>query len=145
MATVVATVALINAVIPALGKSSSALVTANSEASDRIKTDTEIVHVTGDDSANTVTIWVKNIGALLIKSIDTADIFLDTATSVHRLTYEASCSDSCWDYSIEGSNTAWIKTATVKFNIKLSSLSTGVHTVRVSVFNGVSADKDFSI
>ena len=63
IASVVATIALINAVIPALGKSSSALVSANSAASDRIRTDIEILHATGDTSANTVTLWVKNIGA----------------------------------------------------------------------------------
>ena len=39
IASVVAAIALINAVIPALGKSSSALITANAAASDRIKTD----------------------------------------------------------------------------------------------------------
>jgi uncharacterized membrane protein len=45
IASIVAAVALINAVIPAMNESSGALVTANSAAADRIRTDIEIVHV----------------------------------------------------------------------------------------------------
>ena len=145
MASVVAAIALINAVIPALGKSSSALVTANSTASQRIKTDIEIVHSTGDTAAKTVTVWVKNIGTVAIKDIESSDIFLDTPTTVSRLAYQSGCTSDCWDYQLEGSSTEWVRAATVKFTLTLSSLDTGVHSVRVSVFNGVSADKDFSI
>ncbi|MCH7737502.1 MAG: hypothetical protein IH872_08900 [Chloroflexi bacterium] len=145
IASVVATLALINAVIPALGKSSSALVSANAAASERIKTDIEILHATGDISAKTVTFWVKNIGATTIKDIAVSDIFLDTPSSVSRLSYTSGCSSDCWDYAMEGGATVWKRTETVKFTITLSSLSSGVYSVRVSVFNGVSADKDFSI
>ena len=148
MASVVAAVALINAVVPALGQSTSALVTANSAASERIKTDVEIIHVTGDDGANTVTIWVKNIGSVAIRPVNSTDIFLDTPTTVSRLAYEDGCnsgSSDCWDYSIEGTATEWASTETVKFTLTLSSLGTGVHSVRVAVFNGVTTDKDFSI
>ena len=145
IASIVAAIALINAVIPAMGKSSGALVTANASASDRIKTDIEIVHVTGDTSTKIVTVWVKNIGFTSIKDITASDIFLDTPTSVSRLSYTSGCVSDCWDYAFEGGATVWERTKTVKFTITLSSLESGVHSVRVSVFNGVSADKDFSI
>ena len=145
IASVVAALALINAVIPALGKSSSALVTANAAASDRIKTDIEIVHATGDTSAKTVTVWVKNIGTTTIDDITASDIFLDTPSSVSRLSYTSGCASDCWDYALEGGATDWKNTETVKFTLTLSSLTSGVYSVRVSVFNGVSADKDFSI
>lgn len=145
IASVVATVALINAVIPALGKSSSALVSANAAASDRIRTDIEILHATGDTSAKTVTFWVKNIGSTTIKDITRSDIFLDTPSSVSHLSYTSGCSSDCWDYALEGGATDWKYTETVKFTISLSSLATGVYSVRLSVFNGVSADKDFSV
>ena len=85
IASIVAAIALINAVIPALGKSSSALVTANASASDRIKTDIEIIHATGDTSAKTVTVWVKNIGTTTISDITASDIFLDTPSSLSHL------------------------------------------------------------
>ena len=141
----VAAIALINAVIPALGKSSSALVTANASASDRIKTDIEIIHATGDTSAKTVTVWVKNIGTTTISDITASDIFLDTPSSLSRLAYTSGCVSDCWDYELEGGAATWSNKETVKFTLTLSSLSTGVHSVQVSVFNGVSADKDFSI
>ncbi len=145
IASVVATIALINAVIPALGKSSGALVTANAAASDRIKTDIEILHATGDTSAKTVTFWVKNIGTTTIKDITASDIFLDTPTSVSRLSYTSGCSSDCWDYVLEGGATDWRNSETVKFTVTLSSLDSGVYSIQLSVFNGVSADKDFSI
>ncbi len=145
IASVVATIALINAVIPALGKSSGALVTANAAASDRIKTDIEILHATGDTSAKTVTFWVKNIGTTTIKDITASDIFLDTPTSVSRLSYTSGCSSDCWDYVLEGGAIDWRNSETVKFTVTLSSLASGVYSVQLSVFNGVSADKDFSI
>ena len=145
IASVVATIALINAVIPALGKSSGALVTANAAASDRIKTDIEILHATGDTSAKTVTFWVKNIGTTVIKDITASDIFLDTPSSISRLSYTSGCSSDCWDYVLEGGATAWKNSETVKFTVTLSSLASGVYSVQLSVFNGVSADKDFSV
>ncbi len=145
MASVVATIALINAVIPALGKSSGALVSANAAASDRIKTDIEILHATGDTSAKTVTFWVKNIGTTTIKDITASDIFLDTPSSVSRLSYTSGCSSDCWDYVLEGGATDWKNSETVKFTVTLSSLASGVYSIQLSVFNGVSADKDFSI
>ena len=145
IASVVATIALINAVIPALGKSSSALVTANAAASDRIKTDIEILHATGNTTDKTVTFWVKNIGTTTIKDITVSDIFLDTPTSVSRLAYTSGCASDCWDYALEGGATVWRNTGTVKFTITMSSLSTGVYSVKVIVFNGASAEKDFSI
>ena len=145
MASVIAAMALINAVMPALGKSSSALITANASASERIKTDIEIIHATGDASAKTVTLWVKNVGATTIKDITASDIFLDTPSSVSRLSYTDGCALDCWDYSLEGGATDWKYTETVKFTLTLTTLASGVYSVRVSVFNGVSADKDFSI
>ena len=145
LASVVASIALINAVIPALGKSSGALVSANAAASDRIKTDIEILHATGDTSAKTVTFWVKNIGATTIKDITASDIFLDTPSSVSRLAYTSGCSLDCWDYELEGGATVWKNSETVKFIVTLSSLESGVYPIQLSVFNGVSADKDFSI
>ena len=145
IASVVATIALINAVLPALGKSSGALVSANAAASDRIRTDIEILHATGDTSAKTVTFWVKNIGTTTIKDITVSDIFLDTPSSVNRLSYTSGCSSDCWDYALEGGATVWKQSKTVKFTLTLSTLDSGVYSVRLSVFNGVSADKDFSV
>ena len=89
MASVVAALALINAVLPALGKSSSALATANSVAAARIRTDVDVIHSTGDTSG-TITVWVKNVGAQVIRSVKDSDVIITKPTAaggVKRLAY----------------------------------------------------------
>ena len=144
IASIIAALALINAVLPATGKSASALITANKTAADRIRTDIAIVHATGDATNDQVTVWVKNIGTQSIKPINASDVFLTTPTNVLRLPYVASCASECWDYSIEGGGTDWIQAVTVKFTIK-TSVETGNYNVSVAVANAVKADKDFSV
>ena len=144
IASVVAALALINAVLPAMGKSAGALVTANKSAAERIKTDIAIVHATGDATNNNVTVWVKNIGTQSISPVNSSDVFLTTPTGVLRLPYVASCASECWDYSIEGGGADWIQAVTVKFTIK-TSVDTGNYNVSVAVVNSVEADKDFSV
>ena len=73
-----ATVALINAVIPAMGKGSGALLTANTEAADRIKTDIEIVFASGNSTGDEIIFWAKNVGTKTIKAITDSDILLTT-------------------------------------------------------------------
>lgn len=144
IASIVAVTALINAVIPAAGKSSGALLTANSEAADRINTDIAIVHATGNSTTNTITVWVKNIGNKNIDPVTSSDIIVTTPSDVLRLAYDSGCSDECWDYSIEEGGSDWDKSATVKFTLS-TSVVTGVYNVKVSVVNAVSATKDFSV
>lgn len=144
IASVVAAMALINAVMPALGKSSGALLTANSEASKRIKTDIDIIHASGDDSGETVTVWVKNVGTEPISPISSSDVILRTPTTVSRLPYTDGCISDCWDYIIEDSGTSWVQASTVKFTIK-TTVDTGAFTVSISVANAAMAVKDFSV
>ncbi len=144
IASIVAVMALINAVIPAANKSSGALLMANSEAADRIRTDIEIVHASGNATTNTITVWVKNIGTKNIVPVTSSDIIVTTPSDVLRLPYDSGCSNECWDYSIEEGGSDWDKSATVKF-ILSTSVVTGVYNVKVSVANAVSATKDFSV
>ena len=151
IASVIAALALINAVLPATGKSAGALLTANKTAAERIKTDIAIVHATGDATNNKVTVWVKNIGTQSIKPVNSSDVILTTPTDVLRLPYVASCASECWDYCIEGSSGCvggssgdWIQAVTVKFTIN-TSVDTGNYNVSVAVVNAVKAEKDFSV
>ena len=144
IASIVAAMALINAVIPAAGKSSGALLMANAEAADRISTDIEIIHASGNATTNKITVWVKNIGTKNIAPIRASDVILTTPSDVLRLPYVSGCSSECWDYSIEGSGSDWKQSVTVKFTL-LTSVTTGVYTITLSVVNAVSAVKDFSV
>ena len=98
IASIIASLAVINAVLPATGKSASALVTANKIASERIKTDIAIVHASGNAANDQVTVWVKNIGTQIIRPVNSSDVILTTPTSVIRLPYMASCTSECWNY-----------------------------------------------
>ena len=144
IASIIAAMALTNAVLPAANKSSGALLAANTVAADRIKTDIEIVHASGNDTSNKITLWVKNIGTKNIVPINASDVILTTPSDVLRLPYVSGCSSECWDYSIEGSGLDWNQSVTVKFTLS-TSVTTGVYTITVSVVNAVSAVKDFSV
>ena len=146
MASVVAALALINAVLPALGKSTSALATANSEAASRIKTDIEIIYSTGDTSG-TVTAWAKNVGTQAIKSIKDSDVIIikpSAAGGVKRISYVAGRSSECWDFTIEDSKTDWTSAVTVKFTLT-TTVTSGSYTISIAAPNGVTAIKDFSV
>jgi flagellar protein FlaG len=146
IAAVVATVALINAVLPAVGKSSSALSEANSEVADRIKTDVEIVLASGNTTGDVVTFWAKNVGSKSIKPITKSDVFLQTSSSITRIPYTAdSASNPRWSYTIEGGGSSWDQSVTLKVVIRRSSGTTGLLKVIMSLYNSVSAEKEFSI
>jgi flagellar protein FlaG len=148
IAGIVATLALINAVVPAVGRSSSALITANSASSDRIRTDIEIIHVASSAAGGTedqILVWVKNIGSNAIKPLESSDVFLTTPSTVKRLPYGSGA--EYWDYAFEGGATAWTTGVTVKMTLHMldASVVAGVYSVKVTVYNSVSAEKDFSV
>ena len=146
IASLIAALALVNAVLPAMGKSSSALATANSEAADRIKTDIDVIHATGDTSG-TITVWVKNVGTHVIRLVKDSDVIITKPTAaggVKRLPYVSGCASECWDFTLEDSASAWTTAVTVKFTLTTSVVS-GSYSVSVAAPNGVTADKDFSV
>ena len=146
MAAVVAAVMVVNTMLPALGRSTSAVLSSSSAASARLKTDTEIIHVASDTSGSPkiVYAWVKNVGGAEITAIDSSDLFFKTSTTFDRLSYNASCSSDCWSYTIEG-DTIWRPGATIKVTINLTTLATGDYLVRFITHNAVSAEKEFTV
>ena len=145
IASIIASVALINAVIPAVGRSTSALLGANNAASDRIKTDIEILFATGDTAADQIILWTKNVGSKTIKPIAHSDVFVTTPTNVQRVPYTGSgVGTPYWEYAIEN-GTEWSQAVTVKLTLHMGTLSTGSHTVTLAVYNSVQATKEFSI
>ena len=147
IASIIAALALTNAVIPAMGKSASALAMANSQTADRIRTDIEIIHATGDDANDVITVWVKNVGTKVIKPVTSSDVILTTPTTVVSLSYVSGCSSAtapCWDYSWEGGASVWTQAVTVKFTLE-TTVSTGLYTVTFSSPNAASATEDFSV
>ena len=149
IASIAAAIALINAVLPAMNRSSSALVAANSSAADRIRTHIEVVHVASDTSPggeDQIIIWVKNVGVNRIVPIESSDIFLDMPSTVKQLSHGSSSGAEYWDYTIEN-GAEWTQGVTVKMTAHLAngSVTSGTYSVSVSVYNAVTASKDFSI
>ena len=149
IASVIASMALINAVLPAVSKSSGALLQANSAAADRIRTDIEIVHVASDTSSGSedlIVVWVKSVGPNKIISIENTDVFLTMPSTVKRVAYDAAGSVESWNYTVEN-GTEWTQTVTVKITLHLTDASVvaGAYSVTVSVYNSVSATRDFSV
>ena len=143
IASIIAALALVNAVIPAMGKSASALAMANSQTADRIRTDIEIIHATGNTN-RTITVWVKNVGTKVIEPVTSSDVILTTPSTVSSLPYVSGCSSECWDYSWEGGASEWTQAVTVKFTLK-TTVSAGLYTLTLSSPNAASASKDFSV
>ncbi len=147
MAAVVAAVMVVNTMLPALGRSTSAVLSSSTAASDRLKTDTEIIHVATDTVNFEVYAWIKNTGASEITAIDSGDLFYKTSTTFDRLPWDddASCpGSSCWSYSIED-DTVWNPGVTIKVTVHLTTLPTGNYLVRFVTRNAVVAEKEFTV
>lgn len=152
IASVAAAIALINAVVPAMGRSSSALLNSNADATQRIQTDHDIVFVVGDRSANEITLWAKNVGSEVIDRIDEADLFLKTPSTAKRVQW-ASTGDcpnlisggtECWEYVLEDGASSWSTAGTIKITVRLNALELGVHEIKLTLRNGVSDEAQFS-
>ena len=141
--------ALVNAVIPAVGRSSGALLTANTAASERIKTDIDVVLAYGDTVSDQIVFWPKNVGTETIAAIDQSDVFLESPSATVRIPHwngEGLSPPDYWVYALENGST-WTQAVTAKVTLHMvaTKVATGVHTVKMAVPNGVSAEKEFGI
>ena len=145
VAGVVCSLVVFNAVYPAINRGSAAIITMSSNIDDRIKSQIETVQVSGQTTSSNVYVWVKNVGASRIVAIDRCDVFFALEGTFSRIPYGGG-SPPYWDYVIEGDDTEWGPTATVKITIHLSSApESGTYLVKVVIPNGVSDEHQFSI
>ena len=69
-----------------------------------------------------------------------------TPSSITRIANTAdTASNPSWSHTIEGGGASWDQAVTVKVVIRLTSGTTGLHKVTLSLYNSVSAEKEFSI
>ncbi len=147
IAAVVGIGAVINSVIPAIGRAGNALVASADVADDRLSTRVEIIHATGQDAATEADAWVKNTGAVRIIAVDKSDVFFGPETDFQRIPYGGSgCTAPCWEYSLEN-DTEWDPTATLHITIYPSSaLAAGTtYFLKVVAPNGIEDSKFFTI
>ena len=152
--------AILNAIFPALNRSSGALIAASSQVDDRLKSDIEIIHAVGElDSAGAwddtnsnglfdIFMWVKNVGSTRILAIDQTDVFVGTTSTFTRIPHETEVEAGeypRWTYTLENS-TEWDSRATLKITVLYNATqSQGNYDVKIIIPNGVSDEHFFSM
>ena len=147
MAAVAAIGSVITALMPAISRAGSALVSSADLAEERLSSRIEIIHATGQVGASQATVWVKNTGAVEIIAISKSDVFFGPETNFQRIPYgTAGCTAPCWTATLEN-DTKWNSTATLKITIYLTTpLASGTtYFVRVVTPAGVEDSKFFTL
>jgi flagellar protein FlaG len=148
VAAIVAIVAVVNAVLPSVSRTSGALVSASGVVEDRIASQIDIVHATGANGSPDAKVWAKNIGASTIAPMERVDVFFGPSNDFQRIPQgTAGCAAPCWEYTNENSTTDWEQTSTVRITVHASSnLATGTtYYVKVVTPNGISDSKFFTV
>ena len=155
MGAVLASVMVINTMLPALGRSGGPVLSSSSAASEQVKTNVVVVAVLTDVPSAEIYAWIKNVGANEIESIDLSDVFLQTSAAFTRMTYDTtSVTNDCsaspastgqWMFCYEGDETLWNTADTIKVTISVASLPADDYVVQFTTNNGVTAHKTFSI
>ena len=139
----VATVAVFNAIYPAITRSSGAIVETAASIDSRIKSQIDIIEVAA--SGNYVSIWVKNVGVNRIQLVDRGDLFFGTVGNQARIPYsEANPGYDYWNYIIEQGDTEWITTATIKVTVYLDGPPSGSYLIKFITHNGISDEYQFN-
>jgi flagellar protein FlaG len=148
IAAIVAIVAVVNAVLPSVSRTSGALISASGAVEDRIASQIEIVHATGQDGDPDADVWIKNTGSSTIDPVTRADVFFGPEGNFQRITYgtDSSCTAPCWYYTIENAS-VWEPTATLHVTVKYSAnLATGTtYYLKITTPNGISDSKFFTV
>lgn len=147
IASVVAMLVVISAVMPSVGRTTGAISSASSALDERIKADIEIIHATGEDGSSTADVWVKNIGASTLIAVERTDIFFAEDSTFQRLPYGGpGCAAPCWEATIENAAT-WEPTSTLRITLHLTSGLTAGSTyyVKVVLYNGTSDARYFTL
>jgi archaeal flagellar protein FlaG len=148
IASIVAIVAVANAVLPSVGRTSGALISASGVVEDRIASQIEVVHATGQNGNPDATVWVKNIGANAVDPISRVDVFFGPSNSFQRIPQgTAGCTAPCWEYTLENATTTWEQTSTLRITIHNgTNLTTGsTYYVKVVTPNGIADSKFFTV
>ncbi len=170
IAGVIAAVAVMNAVYPAVTRSSSALSSASSTADERIKTNISVVQGIGelnsagnwvDTNSNSLFdffVWSKNVGDIRIPAIEETDVFLGqpsataAADAIKRIPYTADAGGTYpqWSYAIENGSD-WSPANTIKITVSFNdgcpgacTKPTGTYYVRIITPNAVTSELYFS-
>ena len=149
---VVCAVVLYQAVYPAVIRGSSAIVVAEDRVGERMRSQVEIIHASGelnglgswqDTNSNglfDVFIWAKNLGELRIDAIESCDLFLGPEGDFERIPDQAEAGGAYpyWTWELEKGD-YWDPTCTLKISVHSSTiLTSGRYYIKLVLPNGVS-------
>lgn len=156
IASVVAAVLVFNAVYPAIGQGSEALLAMTNRVDERMKSQIEIIHMSGELDASQwwqdangdgdfdVFVWVKNVGTRRIVPIENLDVFFGPEGNFARIPHRSKAGGvfPYWEGQVEN-GADWSPTGTVKITLHLSGIpASGRYFIKIVIPNGVS-DEDF--
>jgi hypothetical protein len=156
IAAIVATVVVINSVMPAVQRTGSDIVAASDVVGNRLRSDVKIIETTGVDGEDTVQVWVKNTGAAQIPSLESIDVFFGETTNFERVSYDelTTCpnplppprTEPCWQYELENAS-EWDPFATLRISIYLDyDLASGTeYVVNLVMPNGIAVSRTFTV
>ena len=147
VAGIVAILAVINAMMPAISRTNASIVATADSVDSRISTDLEIIHVSGTDGSPGVEAWTKNTGASRIAPVEKLDVFFGPEDAFVRVPYgEAGCTSPCWYYTLEN-DTVWNPTSTLHLVLDSgANLTAGTtYYIKVVAPNGVTDARFFTI
>lgn len=150
IATVIAVVALINGIFPAVNKASGSVTSISDASSDRMKAEIRIICESANATNYTMNVYVKNAGSLEIDParIAMTDIYFGDGASMERCSRPGS-TEPTWEYAIMDGDgdgdwdpgetmNIWIKTVDHDFKH-------GRQRVKIVLYNGVSAADAFTL
>lgn len=156
IASVVSAVLVFNAVYPAIGQSSDALLSMTHRVDERMKSQVEIIHTSGELDASQwwqdvngdgdfdVSVWVKNVGVQRIAPIESLDVFFGPEGNFARIPHKSKAGGVLpyWEGQVEN-GPDWSPTGTLQLTIHLSGIpASGRYFIKTVIPNGVS-DEDF--
>ena len=147
IASVVALMVVVNAVVPTVYRAGSSMVVSSATLDDRLKSNVEIIHASGQVASTDAYVWLKNVGSSTLPAIDRTDIFFGTSTSLTRIPYgTAGCTSPCWEYVIEN-GPEWEPTTTVRIVIHLTAalVSGETYYVKAVLYNGITDSRYFTL
>ena len=147
VASIAAILTVLNALMPAVSRTNSSIVSAADSVDSRISTQIDIIHATGADGSPSVDAWAKNIGGIVIEPLNHIDVFFGPTDSFVRIPYgTAGCSATCWSYTLEN-DSVWNPTATIHIAVAANSnLTTGItYYLNVVAPNGISDARYFTV
>lgn len=156
IAGVIATVVVINSIMPAVQRAGSDITAASDVAGNRIRSDVRIIEISANDTDDFVQIWAKNTGASRLVAIDRSDVFFGPVNDFTRAVYDetSECPSpgspprtvDCWQYTIEG-DTKWFISSTVRITVYLSyNLAAGTeYVVTFVLYNGIIVTTTFTV